>query len=113
MMTAPSSLRGDAEQIWRAAIGAVNPQRLLAVAHAALAEPDALEMRWQHTSATAHSICGWAEHLGGPLAALIIKQMGRDVGGLMLLGVAAHAHFDASNEEARAFLQGVIDASDA
>jgi uncharacterized protein YjbI with pentapeptide repeats len=93
------------------AIAADAPQRLLAVAHAALAEPDALEMRWQHTSATAHSICGWAEHLGGPLAALIIKQMGRDVGGLMLLGVAAHAHFDASNEEARAFLRdlGVAD----
>lgn len=37
-MTAPSSLRGDAEQIWRAAIGAVAPQRLLALAPADLFE---------------------------------------------------------------------------
>jgi hydroxypyruvate reductase len=38
-MAVPSSLRGDAEQIWRAAIGAVDPQRLLAVAPADLLEP--------------------------------------------------------------------------
>ena len=38
MMAAPSSLRADAEQIWRAAIGAVAPQRLLAVAPADLLE---------------------------------------------------------------------------
>ena len=36
MMAAPSSLRADAEQIWRAAIGAVAPQRLLTVAPADL-----------------------------------------------------------------------------
>ena len=36
MMATPSSLRADAEQIWRAAIGAVDPQRLLAVAPADL-----------------------------------------------------------------------------
>ena len=35
-MATPSSLRGDAEQIWRAAIGAVAPQRLLALAPADL-----------------------------------------------------------------------------
>jgi hypothetical protein len=46
-----------------------------------------------HTCKTTHCICGWAEHLGGPLAKLIIEQFGNDVGGLMLLGVEAHAHF--------------------
>ena len=85
------------------------PSRLLAVAHAALANDDALEMRTWHTCETTHCICGWAEHLGGPLARLLIKTNGNDVGGLMLLGVEAHEHFYQSNEEARAFLQSVID----
>ena len=85
------------------------PARLLAVAHAALASPDSLEMSDWHTCKTTHCICGWAEHLGGPLAKLIIEQFGNDVGGLMLLGVEAHAHFYKENDDARAFLQSVID----
>jgi hypothetical protein len=84
-------------------------QRLLAVAQAALASPDALEMKKWHTCPTTHCIRGWAEHLGGPLAELIIKTQGHDVGGLMLLGVEAHEHFYATNEKAAAFLQSVID----
>lgn len=62
-----------------------------------------------HKCETTHCICGWAEHLGGPLANLIIKTQGNGLGGLMLLGVEAHAHFYKTNEEARAFLQSVID----
>jgi hypothetical protein len=85
------------------------PARLLAVAHAALAAPDALEMGTWHTCETTHCICGWAEHLGGPLAKLIIQQNGNAVGGLMLLGIDAHAHFYVTNEKAREFLQSVID----
>ena len=90
-------------------IAADAPARLLAVARAALASPDALEMGSWHKCDTTHCICGWAEHLGGPLAELIIRTQGNDVGGLMLLGVEAHAHFYKTNEEARAFLQSVID----
>ena len=90
-------------------IAADAPARLLAVAEAALATPDALEMGSWHQCETTHCICGWAEHLGGPLANLIIKIYGNDVGGLMLLGVKAHAHFYSSNNKARAFLQSVID----
>ena len=85
------------------------PARLLAVAQAALASPDALEMSSWHKCETTHCICGWAEHLGGPLAELIIRTQGNDMGGLMLLGVEAHAHFYKTNDEARVFLQSVID----
>ena len=89
------------------------PARLLAVAQAALASPDALEMDQWHRCETTHCICGWAEHLGGPLANLIIQTQGNDIGGLMLLGVEAHAHFYSTNEKARAFLQSVIDQAEA
>jgi len=89
------------------------PARLLAVAHAALASPGALEMNSWHKCKTTHCICGWAKHLGGPLANLIIQTQGNDLGGLMLLGVEAHAHFYKTNDEARAFLQSVIDQAEA
>ena len=89
------------------------PARLLAVAHAALASPHSLEMSDWHTCGTKHCISGWAEHLGGPLAKLIIEQFGNDAGGLMLLGVEAHAHFYKENDDARAFLQSVIDQANA
>ena len=94
-------------------IAADAPARLFAVAQAALASPDALEMGSWHKCETTHCICGWAEHLGGPLAELIIRTQGNDLGGLMLLGVEAHAHFYKTNEEARAFLQSVIDNAEA
>jgi hypothetical protein len=94
-------------------IAADAPARLLAVAQAALASPDALEMSTWHKCETSHCICGWAEHLGGPLAELIIRTQGNDLGGLMLLGVEAHDHFYATNEKARAFLQSVIDNAEA
>jgi uncharacterized protein YjbI with pentapeptide repeats len=89
------------------------PARLLAVAHAALASPHSLEMSDWHTCKTKHCISGWAEHLGGPLAKLIIEQFGNDVGGLMLLGVEAHAHFYDIDDDARAFLQSVINQANA
>jgi hypothetical protein len=89
------------------------PARLLAVARAALASPDSLAMNNWHTCKTKHCISGWAEHLGGPLAKLIIKQFGNDVGGLMLLGVEAHAHFYNIDDDARVFLQSVIDQANA
>gem|GEM_PF-4754126 len=38
---------------------------------------------------------------------------GNDFGGLMLLGIEAHAHFYKNNNEARAFLQSVIDNAEA
>jgi hypothetical protein len=89
------------------------PARLLAVAHAALASPHSLEMSDWHICETKHCISGWAEHLGGPLAKLIIEQFGNDVGGLMLLGVEAHAHFYDIDDDARAFLQSVINQANA
>ena len=39
MMALPNSLRADAERIWQAAIGAVDPQALLAAAPADLLGP--------------------------------------------------------------------------
>ena len=83
--------------------------RLLAVAQAALASDNALEMSQWHTCDTTHCISGWAQHLGGSIAELLYQQMGADVAGLMLLGVEAHSYFYASNEKARAFLQSVVD----
>jgi len=103
----------DLRDAFGLSIAADAPARLLAVAHAALASPDALEMGSWHKCDTTHCICGWAEHLGGPLAELIIRTQGNDVGGLMLLGVEAHAHFYKRNEEARAFLQSVVDQAEA
>jgi len=103
----------DLRDAFGLSIAADAPARLLAVAHAALASPDALEMGSWHKCDTTHCICGWAEHLGGPLAELIIRTQGNDAGGLMLLGVGAHAHFYKTNEEARAFLQSVIDQAEA
>jgi uncharacterized protein YjbI with pentapeptide repeats len=89
------------------------PTRLLAVARAALASDNALEMcRW-HTCDSTHCISGWAEHLGGPIATLLYQQMGPSAAGLMLLGVMAHSYFYASNEKARAFLQSVVDNAEA
>jgi hypothetical protein len=85
------------------------PSRLLAVAKSALSSSDALEMGTWHTCETTHCVCGWAEHLGGSLAKLIVEQFGNDVGGLMLLGVKAHSYFYSTNGQARAFLQSVID----
>jgi hypothetical protein len=89
------------------------PTRLLAVARAALASDNALEMRRWHTCSTTHCISGWAEYLGGPSATLLYQKMGPGIAGLMLLGIEAHSYFYASNEKARAFLQSVVDNAEA
>jgi hypothetical protein len=110
-----ANLRG-ADLSWADLRGAIGlpiaddaPSRLLAVAKSALSSSDALEMGTWHTCETTHCVCGWAEHLGGSLAKLIVEQFGNDVGGLMLLGVKAHSYFYSTNGQARAFLQSVID----
>jgi uncharacterized protein YjbI with pentapeptide repeats len=95
------------------AIASYAPARLLAVARAALASDDALEMARLHTCSTTHSISGWAEHLGGASATLLYEKMGTGVAGLMLLGIEAHSYFYASNKKARAFLQSVVDNAEA
>lgn len=88
------------------------PERLVAVARAALASPDALRMRVWHTCDTTYCICGWGEFQGGPLAKLIIQTHGETLGGLMLLGVEAYEHFFVCDDVARMFLQAVLKKAD-
>jgi hypothetical protein len=80
---------------------------LLKVAHAAL-QDGALNMSDWHTCDTTHCIVGWAEHLSEKTRALA-ETHGHEVAGLLTLGAEAHKYFFASNEEARTFLQSVVD----
>jgi hypothetical protein len=80
---------------------------LLRVAHAAL-QDGALDMSDWHKCKTTHCIAGWAEVLSEKTRALA-KTHGTGVAGLLTLGHEAHKYFYASNDDARTFLQGVID----
>ena len=84
------------------------PQRLQAVAQAALASDDALEMDCWHTCDTTHCIAGWAIHQAGVLGQLLEQVHGEEIAGLMLLGAEAHRYFYADNDEAREFLRSVL-----
>ena len=89
-------------------IAADAQERLRAVATAAL-QPNALEMETWHTCETTHYMAGWAIHLAGEPGKIMEKMLGPEVTGLLLLGSEAHRYFYKSNEEARQFLQGVIE----
>ena len=84
------------------------PQRLQAVARAALASDDSLEMSDWHTCNTTHCIAGWAIHQAGALGWLLEQLHGAEIAGLMLLGPDARRYFYASNDEAREFLRSVL-----
>jgi hypothetical protein len=83
--------------------------RLKAVAANALATDAALEMGAWHKCNTTHCIAGWAIHLAGEPGRLLEKLHGAAIAGLMLLGTEAYSHFFDSNEDARKWLQEVLD----
>ncbi len=83
-------------------------ERLKAVAVAALADDDALDMTDWHTCETTHCIAGWAIHQAGELGETLERDLGPANAGLMLLGVEAHSHFFDGNDKARDWLQSVI-----
>ena len=86
-------------------------ERLVAAATAALAELDALEMESWHTCDTVHCIGGWAIHQAGPLGAVLERTLGASIAALLLLGPEAQSHFWDNNEDARIYLQSVLDAA--
>jgi hypothetical protein len=92
------------------AIAADAPERLRAVAQAALKD-GALEMNEWHTCERTHCMAGWALHQAGEPGRLLEQAMGSQIAGLMLLGVDAHSHFFDSNEEATAYLHSVLEGS--
>ena len=83
--------------------------RLKAVAINALSADDALEMDDWHTCNTTHCIAGWAIYLAGEPGRLLEESHGSAIAGLMLLGAEAHSHFYDSNEDARKWLQEVLE----
>jgi len=83
--------------------------RLKAVAVNALATDAALEMGAWHKCNTTHCIAGWAIHLAGEPGRLLEQLHSPAIAGLMLLGAEAHSHFYDSNEDARKWLQEVLD----
>ena len=84
------------------------PQRLQAVAQAALASDCALRMNFWHTCETTHCIAGWAIHQAGALGRMLEHAHGPEIAGLMLLGTEAHRYFYADNDQAREFLRSVL-----
>lgn len=92
-------------------IAADAPERLQAVARAAL-KPNALEMTAWHTCETTHCMAGWAVHLAGEPGRILELTLGTEIAGLYLLGPEAHRYFFKKNDEAREFLQSVMDAAE-
>ena len=92
-------------------IAADASERLRAVAAAALSSDNALEMKAWHTCTTTHCIAGWAIHQAGEPGRLLRQQMGAQIAGLMLLGIEAHSHFFDSDDDARQYLQSVLEGS--
>jgi len=91
-------------------IAADAPARLRAVAIAALADADALEMDTWHTCETTHCIAGWAIHQAGEPGRILEALHGPALAGRLLLGNDAALHFCDDNDDAREWLQSVLDA---
>jgi uncharacterized protein YjbI with pentapeptide repeats len=103
-----ASLHGaNLEEVTGIAIAADAPQRLKAVAAAAL-QDGALEMRTWHTCDTTHCLGGWLIHQAGEAGRLLQAAVGPGVAGLMLGGIEAHSHFYDSNEAAVEWLRSVL-----
>ena len=77
------------------------------VAHHALND-GALDMENWHTCETTHCIAGWACHLAVN-GKKLEEEFGTQIAGLLLLGVEAHSHFFDSDDDARKYLQSVIE----
>ncbi len=63
--------------------------------------------KWHSACGTAHCIAGWAVTLG-KRGRVLEELYGTPVAGLLLLGPEAHSHFYDSNEEAKNYLQSVL-----
>ena len=83
--------------------------RIKAVAKAALAGPDALDMDVWHTCETTHCIAGWAVHLAGDQGKALEEKFGTATAGLALLGTEAASHFYDTQEKGRAWLQSKLE----
>jgi len=94
-------------------IAADAPARLRAVAIAALADADALEMDTWHTCETTHCIAGWAIYQAGEPGRILEALHGSAIAGRLLLGNEAAMHFHDDNDDAREWLQSVLDAPEA
>ena len=84
--------------------------RIAAVAKAALANEDALNMRVWHSCETTHCIAGWAIHLAGEQGKALEGEFGSYIAGLSLLGAEAASHFYDSKADATAWLRGELEA---
>ena len=82
--------------------------RLQAVASAALASDSALSMSTWHKCNTTHCIAGWAIHQAGEPGKILESVLGPSIAGLLLLGPEAYTHFHDTDEQARAWLQSVL-----
>lgn len=94
-------------------IAADAPARLRAVAIAALADADALEMDTWHTCETMHCIAGWAIYQAGEPGRILEALHGPALAGRLLLGNEAAMHFLDDNDDAREWLESVLDAPEA
>ena len=82
--------------------------RLQAVAVAALAGDDTLNMGAWHSCDTTHCIAGWAIHQAGDEGRALEQRVGPYMAGVVLLGTDAAAHFYDATDDARAWLKGVL-----
>lgn len=89
-------------------IAADAADRLRAVAVAATAANDSLQMRKWHTCATTHCVAGWAIALAGETGRILEELHGPELAGRMLLGHEAAQHFYDSDDRARAWLLSVL-----
>ena len=80
-------------------------KRLAAVACAALASEDALDMTDFHRCDTVHCVAGWAIHNEGEAGYALERRVGPHNAGLMLLGVGAASRFYMETEAAREWLR--------
>ena len=103
-----ANLRGaNLSRVAGLAVASDSPQRLRAVANAAL-KKGALEMDTWHTCDTTHCIGGTAIHQAGEVGRLLEAAVGPGIAALMLLGPDAHSHFYDSNEAATEWLRSVL-----
>ena len=104
-----ANLRGASIDAFAIATPEEAAPRIRAVAQAALATPDALDMGSWHTCDTTHCIAGWAVRLAGDEGNALEEKFGTATAGLALLGTEAASHFYDTQEKGRAWLQSKLE----